>query len=153
MYWFCHISIWIRHRYTRVPHPEPSSLLPPRTISLGHPSAPAPSIPYCASNLDWRLVSYWYYTCFNAILPNHPTLSLSQSPKDCSMIFFLFIFFVFLFFPPSLLPCFPWRCKPHESWDFILLPYLQCLEVYLTYRHTVYFFNLKKYLILPVVKI
>ena len=28
LYWFCHISTWIRHRYTRVPHPEPSSLLP-----------------------------------------------------------------------------------------------------------------------------
>ena len=27
LYWFCHISTWIRHRYTRVPHPEPSSLL------------------------------------------------------------------------------------------------------------------------------
>ena len=44
LYWFCHISTWIRHRYTRVPHPEPSSLLPPRTIPLGRPSAPAPSI-------------------------------------------------------------------------------------------------------------
>ena len=29
--------------YTRVPHPEPSSLLPPRTIPLGRPSAPTPS--------------------------------------------------------------------------------------------------------------
>ena len=29
LYWFCHISTWIRHRYTRVSHPEPSSLLPP----------------------------------------------------------------------------------------------------------------------------
>ena len=28
LYWFCQISKWIRHRYTRVPHPEPSSLLP-----------------------------------------------------------------------------------------------------------------------------
>ena len=27
MYWFCQISKWIRHRYTCVPHPEPSSLL------------------------------------------------------------------------------------------------------------------------------
>ena len=27
MYWFCHISKWIRHRYTCVPYPEPSSLL------------------------------------------------------------------------------------------------------------------------------
>ena len=41
------------HRYTRIPHPEPSSLLPPHTIPLGRPSAPAPSIQYRASNLDW----------------------------------------------------------------------------------------------------
>ena len=46
LYWFCHISTWIHHRYTCVPHPEPSSLLPPHTIPLGHPSAPAPSIQY-----------------------------------------------------------------------------------------------------------
>ena len=26
LYWFCHTSTWIHHRYTRVPHPEPSSL-------------------------------------------------------------------------------------------------------------------------------
>ena len=32
LYWFCHISKWIRHRYTCVPHPEPSSFLPPHTI-------------------------------------------------------------------------------------------------------------------------
>ena len=29
------------------------SHLPPYTIPLGHPSAPAPSILYDASNLDW----------------------------------------------------------------------------------------------------
>ena len=46
LYWFCHISKWICHRYTCVPHPEPSSLLPPHTIPLGRPSAPAPSIQY-----------------------------------------------------------------------------------------------------------
>ena len=38
LYWFCHISTWIHHRHTRVPHPEPSSLLSPRIIPLGHPS-------------------------------------------------------------------------------------------------------------------
>ena len=53
LYWFCHISKWIRHRHMCVPHPEPSSLLPPHTIPLRHPSAPAPSIQYRASNLDW----------------------------------------------------------------------------------------------------
>ena len=58
LYWFCQILKWIRHRYTCVPHPEPSSLLPPHTIPLGHPRVPAPSIHYRASNLDWRLVPY-----------------------------------------------------------------------------------------------
>ena len=32
---------------------NPPSHLPPCTIPLGHPSAPAPSILYPASNLDW----------------------------------------------------------------------------------------------------
>ena len=86
LFWFCHISTWIRHRYTRVPHPEPSFLLPPHTIPLGHPSAPAPSIQYRASNLDWRLVSYMILYMFQRHSPksSHP-LPLPQSPKDCSI--------------------------------------------------------------------
>ena len=78
LYWFCHISKWIHHRYTCVPHTEPSSLLPPRTIPLGHPTAPAPSIQYCASNLDWRFISYMILYMFQCHSPNHPTLSLSH---------------------------------------------------------------------------
>ena len=78
LYWFCHISTWIRHRYTRVPHPEPSCLLPPRTIPLGIPvhQPQASSIVH----QTWTGDSFhiWYYTCFNAILPNHPTLFLSH---------------------------------------------------------------------------
>ena len=61
LYWFCHTSTWISHRYTCVPHPEPSSLLPLRTIPLGHPSASTPSIQYRASNLDWQLVSWGWF--------------------------------------------------------------------------------------------
>ena len=49
--WFCQIPKWICHRYTCVPHPEPSSLLPPHTIPLGSPSAPAPSIQYSWSSV------------------------------------------------------------------------------------------------------
>ena len=78
LYWFCHISKWIHHRYTCVPHTEPSSLLPPRTIPLGHPTAQAPSIQYCASNLDWRFISYMILYMFQCHSPNHPTLSLSH---------------------------------------------------------------------------
>ena len=32
----------------------------------------------------------WYYTYFNAILSNHPTLGFSQSPKVCSLYLCLF---------------------------------------------------------------
>ena len=39
------------HKYTRVLHPEPPSLLPHRTILLGCLSAPAPSIQYHALKL------------------------------------------------------------------------------------------------------
>ena len=55
--------------YTRVPHPEPSSLLPPGTIPLGHPSAPAPSILYCALNLDWQFISYMVLYMFQCHSP------------------------------------------------------------------------------------
>ena len=44
--------VYMRSKY------EPPSHLPPHNISLGHPRAPAPSILYPASNLDWRFVSY-----------------------------------------------------------------------------------------------
>ena len=85
-YWFCHISAWICHRYTRVPHLEPSSFLPPCTIPLSHPSAPAPSNQYRSSNLDWRLVSYMILFMFQCHSPksSHP-LPLPQSPQDCSI--------------------------------------------------------------------
>ena len=48
--------------------PEPSSLLPPHTIPLGRPSAPAPSIQYGASNLDWQLVSYMIFYMLDSFM-------------------------------------------------------------------------------------
>ena len=93
LYWFCRTSTWIHHGCTRVPHPEPPSSpnLPSRTIPLGHPSAPAPSILYHASNLDWWFVSYMILHMFQCHSPksSHP-LSLPQSPKDCSIHLCLF---------------------------------------------------------------
>ena len=95
-YWFCHISKWICPRYTCVPHPEPSSLVPPRTILLGHLSAPAPSIQYRALNLDWRLVSYMILYMFQCHSPkaSHP-FPLPQSPKYCSIHLCLFCCLVY----------------------------------------------------------
>ena len=86
LYWFCHTSTCIHHRYTRVPHPEPSYHLPPHTIPLGHPSAPAPSFLYPASNLDWQFISYMILLhvlmSFSQIIP--PTPSPTES-KNCSI--------------------------------------------------------------------
>ena len=68
-----------------------TSLLPPCTIPLGHPSALAPSIQYHASNLDWRFVSYMILYMFQCHSPksSHP-LPLPQSPTDCSIHLCLF---------------------------------------------------------------
>ena len=43
---------------TCVPKHEPPSYLPPHNISLGHHRAPAPSMLYPASDIDWRFDSY-----------------------------------------------------------------------------------------------
>ena len=85
LYWFCHTSTWIHHRYTRVPHPEPTSLLRSCTIPLGHPSVPAPSIQYHASNMDWWFISYilYMFQC-HTLKSSHP-FPLPQSPKACSI--------------------------------------------------------------------
>ena len=51
-----------------------------------HPSGSAPSIQYCASNLEWGLVLYVILYIFQCHSPksSHP-LPLPQSPKDCSI--------------------------------------------------------------------
>ena len=85
MYWFCHTSKWIRHGCTRAPHPEPRSHLPPRTIPLGHPSAPAPSILYPASNPDWRFISYMMLYMFQC---QSPKSSPPPSPTESKRLFY-----------------------------------------------------------------
>ena len=96
LYWFCHTLTWIRHGCTWVSNPETPSHHPPHIISLGHPSAPAPSILYPASNLDWRLVSYMILYMFHCHSPksSHPR-PLPQSPKDCSIHLCLFCYLAY----------------------------------------------------------
>ena len=59
-----------------IPNPPPSSLLVPSlwVIPVHQPRAS------CIMHWTWTDDSFhiWYYTCFSAILPNHPTLSLSH---------------------------------------------------------------------------
>ena len=82
---FCHTLIWIRHGRACVPHPEPPSHLHPHPIAQSHPSAPALSTLFYASNLDCRSVSHmiiYIFHCYS-LKSSHPCL-LPQSPKDCS---------------------------------------------------------------------
>ena len=119
LYWFCHISKWIYHRYTRVPHPEPSSLLPPHTIPLGHPSAPAPSIQYRALNLDWQLVSYmilYVSMPFSQIIPPSP------SPTESKRLFYTSV--------SLLLSCIQGYCYHFSKFHIYALVY--CIGVFLS---------------------
>ena len=85
MYWFCHTSTWICHGCTRVPNPEPPSHLPPHTIPLVHPSAPAPSFLYPTSNLDWRFISYMIFYMFQC---HSPKSSPHPFPTESKRLFY-----------------------------------------------------------------
>ena len=88
LYWFCHTSAWIRHRCTCVPHPEPLSHLPPHTIPLGHPSAPAPSILYPASCIKLGLVIHFLYDIIHVSMLFSQIIPPSPSPTESKRLFY-----------------------------------------------------------------
>ena len=67
---------------TCIPKHEPPSHLPPHNISLGHPHAPAPSMLYSASDIDWQFNSYMIVYMLECHSPKSPhPLPLPLSPK------------------------------------------------------------------------
>ena len=69
-------------------NPPPSSLLVPSLWVIPVHQPQASSI----MHRTWTGYSFhtWYYTCFNAILPNHPTLSLSHRVQKTVLYICLF---------------------------------------------------------------
>ena len=67
-------------------HPEPRSNLSLHIISLGHPSAPAPSILYPVSNLDNKCLFLWLssskYYLFSSVQFSHSVVSNSLQPHE-----------------------------------------------------------------------
>ena len=88
LHWFCHTLTWIHHGCTCVPHPEAPSPLPPHPIPLGHPSAPAPSILYHASNLDWWFISHMIIYMFQC---HSPISSCSRPLPESKRLFNTFV--------------------------------------------------------------
>ena len=71
--------------YMRSQHELPSHL-PPHNIPLGHPHAPAPSMLYPTSDIDWRFDSYMIVYMFQCHSPksSHP-LPLPLSPHSSTL--------------------------------------------------------------------
>ena len=118
LYWVCHTPTWISHGCTCVPNPEPPSHLPPHSILLGHPSAPAPSILYPASNLDWRFVSYMILYMFQC----HSPKSSPYLPTESKRLFYTSV---------SLLLSRIQGCHYHLS-KFHIYAFIYCIGVFLS---------------------
>ena len=85
LYWFCHTSTCIRHGCARVPHPEPPSHLPPHTIPLSHPSAPATEHP--VSCIKPGLATHFIYD-IHVSMPFSQTIPPSPSPTVPKRLFY-----------------------------------------------------------------
>ena len=95
LYWFCHISkeSAIGIHVFPILNPPPSSLpIPSLWVVQVHQ-------PQASSIVHWTwtgdLFHIWYYTYFNAILPNHPTLSFSHRVQK-TVLYISVSFAVFL---------------------------------------------------------
>ena len=125
LYWFCHTSTRIHHGYTHVPHPEspPTSLPIPSlwVIPVHQPQAS------CILHRTWTGDSFliWYYTCFNAILPNHPPV---LSPTESKRLFYTSV---------SLLLSRIQGCRYHLS-KFHIYVLVYCIGVFLSGLLTLY---------------
>ena len=108
---------------------NPLSQLPPHTIPLGHPTAPAPSIQYPASNLDWRFISYMILYMFQCHSPK--SLPTTPSPTESKRLFYTSV--------PLLLSRI--QGNHYHLFKFHIYVLVYCIDVFLSgLLHSVKFF-------------
>ena len=91
LYWFCHTSTWICHRYTRVPHPKPLSHLPPHIIPLGG-SSQCTSPKHPVSCIEPGLAIRFIYDIIHVSMPFSQIIPPSPSPIESKSLFYTSVF-------------------------------------------------------------
>ena len=92
LYWFCHTSTCIHHGCTCVPHPEPSSLLPPHTISgiihtnSGSSQCASPKHP--ESCIEPGLATRFIHDILHVSMPFSQIIPPSSSPTESKRLFY-----------------------------------------------------------------
>ena len=86
LYWFCHTSTWICHRYTRVPRPERP--LPP--LFLYHPSglSQCTSPKHPVSCIEPGLATHFIYDSLHVSMPFSQIIPPSPSPTESIRLFY-----------------------------------------------------------------
>ena len=87
LHWFCHTSTWIRHGYTRAPHPEPRSYLPP---AQHHPSGSSQctSPEHPVSCIEPGLAIHFTYDIIHASMPFSQIIPPSPSPTESKRLLY-----------------------------------------------------------------
>ena len=90
LYWFCHISTLICHRYTHVHHPEPPSRTPFPSPSPYHPSgSPQCTSPkHPVSCIEPGLAIHFIYDIIHVSMPFSQIIPPSPSPTESKRLFY-----------------------------------------------------------------
>ena len=83
LYWFCHISEWVFHRYTCVPHTEPSFLPIPSLWVV-----PVHQTQASISCIEPRLATRFIHDIIHVSMPFSQIIPPSPSPTESKRLFY-----------------------------------------------------------------